>query len=249
MDKLIFAKPISWKYMPLYEKIGYFKTVLDERYSQYVDKLKVKEIVKVACPELKTANVVRILCDTNDIFDSDMNTHHILKSTHGSGYNIRLDGSCPVEKIKELLKTWDRPYSDNGEAQYKYIKPMFFIEEIIDDYYTGKSGLAQTFMVRCIHGKPVNVRVRCGNGSKSTNTYTIDFKMIMKQEFLLEKPNKWQSMLDIAEKLSEQFEFVRLDFYIDSHENIYLSEFTFTPSAGNPVFSPAIERELGKLWI
>ena len=162
--------------------------------------------------------------------------------------NIRLDGSTSIDTIKRLLASWSKSYSPD-EEQYKYIKPRFFIETVLDDKYTGKSAHAVVFMVRCIHGKPVNVRVRKDAAGRTySNTYDLNFKQLMPSEFPLEKPTQWESMLAIAAKLSAPFEFVRMDFYICSDENIYLSEYTFTPSSGNRVFSMALEHELGRLW-
>lgn len=45
------------------------------------------------------------------------------------------------------------------------------------------------------------------------------------------KPEQLDLMLDYARKLSEDFKFVRVDFYIVG-ENIFLGELTFTPDGG-----------------
>jgi hypothetical protein len=37
-----FPKPQTWRYMPLYEKIGVYAQHLDERLAPYIDKLEVK---------------------------------------------------------------------------------------------------------------------------------------------------------------------------------------------------------------
>ena len=56
-------------------------------------------------------------------------------------------------------------------------------------------------------------------------------------------------MIEYAEKLSQNFEFVRMDFHIDKNDDIYFSEFTFTPNAGTRVFTDEWEISLGKDWI
>jgi hypothetical protein len=56
-------------------------------------------------------------------------------------------------------------------------------------------------------------------------------------------------MLKNAEILSNRFEFVRIDYYIDKNNDIYFSEFTFTPSAGKITFDPVIEMKMGQAWI
>jgi len=232
-----FEKPITWTYMPLYEKIAYYATKLDERVAPYIDKLEVKQIVTEQCSDLKVAKVVKIFESIDTISESDYNPNHLLKATHGCGMNLCLDGSLSIDTIIRSV-----------EKQYTFVKPQFFIEEIIDDKYTGRSGKACVFMFRCIHGNPVSAGVRQGNGSNIQNTYSIDFTLIGKLNFELTKPTQWDAMLSIAKILSKPFEFVRIDFYIGSDENIYFSEYTFTPAGGNRVFSMEMEKSLGKLW-
>ena len=55
-------------------------------------------------------------------------------------------------------------------------------------------------------------------------------------------------MKKYAEILSKPFEFVRIDFFIDRKNDIYFSEFTFTPLGGKKYYSDEIELKLGKLW-
>jgi hypothetical protein len=161
---------------------------------------------------------------------------HILKATHGCGWNILLGQAPPIPKLQTILADWSLPYVGSGEKQYAYIPSRFFIEEIIDDAYTGKSGQARVFMVRCIHRKPVSVGVRQGNGSTVQNTYTPTFVQVGRLNFALEKPPQWDAMMEYASVLSKPFEFVRVDFYIGRDDEIYFSEFTFTPAGATVCF-------------
>lgn len=234
--------------MPLYEKIGVYAQHLDERYAPYIDKLEAKAIVTAALPELRVAPVIRILKDHTDISPADLGTPHLLKATHGCGWNLHLDGSATVSEIQAALKSWAaNPYSTK-EKQYTHVKPRYFIESIIDDKYTGKSGKARVFMVRCIHGKPITVGVRLGNGSTIQNSYTTTFSPLEPLQFPFEKPAQWETLLAYAAVLAAPFEFVRVDFYIGVDEQIYFSEYTFTPAGGNRVFPMRLEHEFGKLW-
>jgi len=233
--------------MPLFEKIKYYSTIIDINYAPYIDKLAVKPIVCEICPALQTASVIRILSSPYDISEKDLNPSHLLKAAHGCGWNIRLDGSTPIAAIREHLVAWNTSYSLT-ETQYKYVKPAFFIETIINDKYTGSTGQARVFMCRCIRGKPVSVGVRCGLGDNRQNSYTPKFELIGKPVFTMPKPPQWETMLEMAGALSARFEFVRVDFYIGADEQIYFSEYTFTPAGGNRVFSMEMEHKLGRLW-
>jgi hypothetical protein len=240
-----FPKPQTWRYMPLYEKIGVYAQHLDERFAPYIDKLEVKSIVPRLCSDVKTAPVIRVLESPSDIHAHDLGFPHLLKAAHGCGWNLPLDGSISLSEIQTALKTWHaNPYSTK-EKQYTHVKPRYFIESIINDKYTGLSGKARVFMVRCIHGKPVSVGVREG---QQQNSYFPDFRRMAPDSFPLEKPALWDDLIHSAALLSAPFEFVRVDFYIGADHCLYFSEFTFTPAGGHRVFTPAVERELGKLW-
>ena len=56
-------------------------------------------------------------------------------------------------------------------------------------------------------------------------------------------------MLNNARILSNRFEFVRIDYYIDNNNDIYFSEFTFSPAGGNQTFDIDIEEDMAKEWI
>lgn len=249
-----FDKPPGWNKLPIYLKIRYYASILDHNYSIYVDKLEAKKIV--GNKEIKVAKVVKELKDIDDINEEDINPKCLLKATHGSGWNLDFKEISGLEEIKDFLKKHNKLYSDTYEKQYLYIKPRFFIEEKIDDMYTGLSGKAVVFMFRCIYGKPISIGVKFTDTNNNIINLLYDTKWnIIPQsnnihtKYRIEKPTKLDIMLNNAAKLSKQFEFVRIDYYIDKNNDIYFSEFTFTPSGGDKTFDLAIEYEMGKKWI
>lgn len=250
LDMFRVAKPRRWAEMPLFKKVQYYKTVLTADYAPYVDKLTAKELATRLCPEIRTARVVRILAGPDDLQETDANAGHLLKSVHGSGWNIHLVAPLNLTEARAKLHSWMKTYSVK-EKQYIHILPRFFIEEILDDAYTGLSGRAYVFMIRCIHGVPVSVRVRKDNGvQKFHNSYSPKFELLEPVEFPFEQPppHQWDALLRCATQLSAPFEFVRIDLYIGADGHIYLSEFTFTPANGAQVFSTAVEAAQGQLW-
>lgn len=242
-------KPDNWNDLMFCEKINIYKSILDERHSKYVDKLFVKNIVKDVCGDkIKVAKVIKVLKNYNDLEQSDLNPKHIIKSSHGSGWNINIQENTNVDRCKVLLACWNRCYS-SSEKQYTYIKPMFYIEEKINDKILGSTGNAIVYMIRCIRGKPISIGIKYGG---LMNNYDINWNPIespspkIKFDLLLDD-KKFDDMLYYASLLSKPFEFVRMDFYL-SETDIYFSEFTFTPNAGKQVFTTEVEYSLGKLW-
>ena len=63
-----------------------------------------------------------------------------------------------------------------------------------------------------------------------------------------DKPKNLQTMVNLAERLSKNFPFVRVDFY-NINGVIYFGELTFYPSSGYTRFIPDdADFELGKLF-
>lgn len=237
-----FIKPINWKILPLYKKIQYYSTRLDGRFAPYVDKIEAKKIVKNICgDDISVAPIIRILDNPSDFSETDINVNNMIKTTHGSGWNINMSDKTSVNFVKSMLHRWNRPYS-RTERQYTYIKPMFFIEQKVN----GPTGNADVFMFRCIHGQPVSIGLKRGN---IQNSYDLNWSPLdsLKIENV-EKPYHLDKMLSLAARLSSPFEFVRIDFYYVGGV-IYFSEYTFTPAAGAQIFPMNLEKELGAMWV
>ena len=243
-----FKKTPQWKYMPMWEKITYYKNILDENYAPFVDKLTAKSIVKNICGDrIHIANVVRILSSPEDLNQSDLNPKHLIKASHGSGWNINIQPNTDLEKCKEYLRQWNTIYRgiNTGESQYQYLKPQFFIEEKICDIESGYSGEAIVFMIRCIKSKAITIGVKKGT---IQNSYDVFWNPLEPEEFSIKKPSNLHLMLYLAEKLSAPFEFVRIDFYLSADNKIHFSEYTFTPAGGAQILNSHFEKHYGALW-
>ena len=243
-----FHKPDGWASMPLYKKIAYYGTTLNEKYAPYVHKLTAKQIVKEMCGDMiQVARVVRVLNGPRDIRPSDINDQHIIKSIHGSGSNISLESSTSIPYCIQKMIQWNVPYIGIqwGENQYKTIKPGFFIEEKVADVHGVKTGSADVYMFRCIKGRPITIGVKRGN---IQNSYDINWNLIADKKIEIERPEALDKMIELATILSAPFEFVRIDFYLSVNSTIYFSEFTFTPAAGLQLYSDQLENEFGALW-
>jgi hypothetical protein len=237
-----FPKPSNWNELPLYEKSRIYGMQLGEKEGFYSDKLEIKDLV-LSRYNLKTAPIVRVLRDYTDISEKDINPKHMLKSTHGSGWNIDFGSEKKLQTIKTKLRMWNKYYNAETEPHYRYIKPRFIIEEKVKDK-THPSYLI-TYRFRCIRGVPIAIRV------------TVEHKLYdffpdwtpMKSNPMpeIQKPSELDELLRIASEMSAEFEYVRIDLYVAKH-GIYFSEYTFTPNAYQQIYYNEIEEHLGKLW-
>jgi hypothetical protein len=238
-------KPSHWPDLPLFSKLKYYKTQLDERYAPYVDKLEAKKIVnQTVGGDISIPKVIRILNSPDDFKQSDINPNHMVKAAHGSGWNITMIKDTKIKDVLDSLQKWNTHYDGAGEKQYSYIHPRFFIEEKVDG---PRGGNAIVYMVRCIHGQPVTIGVKL-NKQNMQNSYDTDWNPIVPIKIPnIEKPKSLDTILKLAAKLSEPFEFVRIDFYYVNN-TIYFSEYTFTPAGGTKIFPHDLEMKYGALW-
>lgn len=248
-DKLTIHKPPEWPSLPLYKKILYYREHLDERFAPFVDKLNAKSIVKGLCGDtIQVARVVRILSGPGDIRQADLNPVHMIKAAHGCGWNINISEKTDLAKVRSRLATWNCHYNAEIERQYAFIEPRFFIEEKIEDP-TAPAGRALVYMFRCIHGIPITIGVKAFDGSQ--DSYDLEWNPLAKPAlpFKVSRPVQLPQMIQLAKVLSRPFEFVRVDFHLDSKGRIFFSEFTFTPAGGTQIFSDELEAKFGAMWV
>jgi hypothetical protein len=247
MEPCHLEKPKTWRFLPLYEKLQYYKDNLNEAYVPFVDKIEAKRIVKEALgDQIEVARLVRVLESPDDLQQEDICGNHLLKASHGCGWNIDLAEGRSLESMRESLHSWNRPYQAQYEPHYSWVKPRFYIEEKVCDKVYGHTGKAITYCIRCIHGEPFVVGVRDGN---LQNNYDCSWNPVKPLEIPgLEKPAAMEKMLQVARVLSKPFEFVRIDLYLAEDDVLYFSEYTFTPSAGFMFYPLKYEKAFGKLW-
>lgn len=194
----------------------------------------------------------------DEIDFESLQTPLIFKGTHGCkmNYCMKDHSSFDIEACKKEMKRWlSTTYGTYSvEPHYKTIPHRIYAEE-----YLGEQSTLIDYKFHCMNGSPVYVlavRDRISNGDKkmqeTRELYDADWNpidgLISSQtrvdEYLIQKPKNYDEMVKIAEKLSEDFTFVRVDLYnIDGR--IYFGELTFTPTAG--VFSSYTEEFLDEM--
>lgn len=237
-------KTLNWNKLPLYKKVSLYQEHLTKSKAKYADKLIVKKILNKNYPEINIPKTVRILDNNGDIKQDDINPNHILKSTHGSSWNIDFNKISNLEIIKKKLIKWNKTYS-NVEKHYSFIEPRFFIEEKIHDFQLPYQSKATIFMFRCIHGEANSVEIYFSN---KRFLYDLDWNPLLNHEEQINKPDKLNEMINIANKLSSKFVFVRIDLMLSIENKIYFNEFTFSPNKGRQLFPEDVELKLGIKW-
>ena len=230
-----FGEKIQW--MKIYGNL--------EQYGNIVDKYKVREFIKDKIGEEYLIPLIGVYDSEDEIDFNNLPNKFVLKVNHGSGYNIicsdksKLDVNDTKKKLKKWLK---EDYAEiKKEYQYKNVKRKIVCESFIND----KNGELLDYKFFCFNGKVEFIKVDIDryDGHK-VNIYDKKWNLLPMEEYgmpnsnkIIEKPNKLQKMIEIAEVLSKEFNFARIDlYYVDG--TIYFGEVTLTPAGGVNPFKP-----------
>ncbi|WP_449258401.1 ATP-grasp fold amidoligase family protein [Chlorobium limicola] len=224
------------------------------------DKYKVREYVRLILGD-KTANeiLVPLLYVGNDptkIPFQRLPEEYVIKTNHASKTNILIDRKHPAEinlLTKQLHHWLTKPYGLFAyEWAYQKIKRLVIIEKFLRDSF-GKPPKDYKFLM--IHGKCELIQVYTNREDElSCSFYDTDWNhqdIQWKNTYgpVIEKPEMLQKMIDISEKLSAPFDFVRVDLYtLDGR--IFFGELTHYPASGRLELSPiSVDFFLGSKWI
>lgn len=187
--------------------------------------------------------------DSFDKIDWDLlPDQFVLKCNHDSGGLVicrdksKLDKGAARKKIMKCLKT--NYFWHGREWVYKNIKPQILAEAYMED-----SGSRQLndYKFYCFNGSVKCLYVSTGLENHNTariGFYDLNFEKMpfCRTDYLTfehdpKKPDNFEEMIQIAERLSAGFPFLRVDLY-EINGKVYFSELTFIPCSGWMTIEP-----------
>lgn len=218
-------------------------------YTTMVDKYAVKQYVANKIGEKYIIETLGIWNCVEDIDLDSLPNQFVLKTTHGGGGGgvvICKDKSsfdmeaakCKLRQslncdIYELFREW--PYKD---------VPKRIIAE---RFMSNKGKDLEDYKIHCFNGEPKFILVcknRYGNEAMIDDFYTPKWELMdvrrpghPNSKEPLKKPEQLEYMFKLAEVLSKDIPFLRVDFYIIENK-IYFGELTFFPASGLSKFEP-----------
>lgn len=242
------------------EKLQWLK--LNDRRPEYTmmqDKYAVREYVANTIGNEYLIPLLGLWKDANDIDFQTLPDQFVLKCNHDCGSVIicRDKSQFNFDKAKERLNTClSKNYYDSArEWAYKDIKPLILAEKYMSTY---NEKTLTDYKFFCFSGKAKMLYV--GTGEPHTDQQRIDYfdvefnhlpikrGSIPNANKTIEKPEGFEKLIPLVERIANNIPFIRVDFYIvDGHP--YFGEIAFYPSAGLAEFSPYEWEERIGSWI
>ena len=249
--KLNLKNPVTFNEKLQWLKLYYHNPLLHT----CVDKYAVRDYVKKKL-DGKYGNIL-IPCygvydDIDEVDFSKLPREFIMKLTNGSSFNYICyhKNRKEIKKMKTRFRHWCKQdyYTYGREWAYKGVPNRIVVEKLLKP---SNGNPPEDFRFFCFDGKVKAISVDIDsviNGVKQANyyrnIYDSNWNRIKgrieypnKEDADVPKPKQLETLVAIAEKLSEDFPAVRVDLYYFD-EKIYFGELTFYHSSGYQNFEP-----------
>lgn len=229
-------------------------------YSTMVDKYAVKAYVANIIGKEYVVPTLGVWDSPQEIAWDELPRQFVLKTTHGGGSKgivlcqdkEKLDKAEAVRLLQAAMKR--DLYKSYREWPYKDVKHRVIAEEYLSETHTSNNqddGL-KDYKFYCFHGKPLYCVVISGRQKNFVNDYfdmewkhlPITLKGLPFAENVPTKPQHFETMGQLATKLSAGHPHLRVDFY-EVNNKIYFSELTFYSASGYGQFTP---QECDEIW-
>lgn len=231
-----------------------------EEYVTLVDKYAVKEYVAKLIGEKYVIPTIGKWDKPSDIEWDKLPNQFVLKTNHdggGNGIVVCKDKSKLNKRkaLRELRHSFNRNvYMIGREWPYKKVKKCVFAEQYMEDKQFGE---LRDYKFFCFNGNVKAMYIATERGTKGGvhfDYYDADFNHLDLQQGhpmslqKIEKPQSFELMKQLAEKLSKGIPHVRIDFY-EVEGKPYFGEFTFFHLGGTGGFKPKKWDKIFGDWI
>ena len=222
----------------------------------YADKFAARKIFAERYGEKDLVELPFHTTDWREIKKENMPDYpFIIKPNHGSGwFHIVKDKNiADWNKIRTDCRFWltQNYYWKQREWQYKSMKPRIIVEKLL---ICSDGRIPTNFRVHCFHGKVGLIALTIPHGddpNKYTNLkYDRDWNPIpmdwapkgtnltkLRDKVDMPRPKSLDKILYLAEDISKEFKYVRVDFY-DVDGKVYHGEITFHDGGGIEIITP-----------
>ncbi len=216
------------------------------KYIEMVDKAEAKKYVSRIIGEKYIVPSYGIWDKVEDIDFDSLPDKFVIKCTHDSGSvcvchsKEKFDYEKAKKKLKRALSR--NLYYWGREWPYKMVKPRILAEKYLDD---GNQELID-YKFMCFNGEVkciFTVTNRFSNNNMHVTFYDLNWNIMpftrhyKSDDKPIKKPKSYDEMFSIAEILSKDLTFARIDFY-EVEGKLYFGEITLCPGNGIEEFNP-----------
>lgn len=163
----------------------------------------------------------------------------VIKPTHVSGFVILRRAGEPIDL--EQIRSWFEInyYDSSREVNYRYLEPKVIVEPFVFD-----NDNPNDYKFFCARGEPGLVQIDADRKTRHVRCfydttwrkqpYSMTYPLL---EAEVARPANLELMIELARKLSADFNFVRVDFYSDG-TNTYVGELTHCHGNAREFFEP-----------
>lgn len=245
------------------EKVQWYKIYYDNGYlERVVDKAFFKDYIKETLGDGYTIPMYNVYSNIKELMADwdNLPEEFVLKSTVQSDGKfievIRKKSEVNTDELIAEVKEWFNPYNtliNSFCRAYYRAKPRVLAEQYMsqfkDQLYDYKffcfDGLIECVYVAMDHFMEEDYPI---------TFYDLDWNKLEVQYGKHKvgdapKPKHWEEMKVLAQKLSQGFPFIRVDFF-DTEDRLYIAELTFYPGGGmTPYYPVSFNHKLGDLFI
>lgn len=214
------------------------------RYRAFADKILVRDFVRERIGSDVLTNLVWTGTDLSEARKRALPDKFVIKTNNGSGTNLIVTDAASLDWHRAQTQTREWMEHDHsvhyGEWQYRWIEPRLLIEEFLEGT---NGGVPVDYKFFCFHGKVRIVQVdldRFQNHTRLLCDHTfsplpvaLHYPRAMRE---VSKPASFRRMVEIAEALSADEPFLRVDLY-DANGPKF-GELTLHPGSGLERFTP-----------
>lgn len=242
------------------EKLQWYKVYYKHPdIERITDKVTFKDYIKERIGDGYTIPMLGYWTSADDLINewNNLPNKFVLKSNmmaNASGVIVIHDKKViNLRELKKTVKTWLNPFNtlnNSWDCRFYSGAPKILAEQYMEDEY----GELRDYKFFCFNGKVDCFAIHYGRMAVHHAKYfNREFKELegishyAKDDSIeVPIPEKIDEMVAIAEELSKEFPFVRVDFYY-VNKKVLLSELTFAPGGGVLPYSQTVNERWGKM--
>lgn len=228
----------------------------DPAWSVLADKVAVRSLIAERADASHLIETYLITSDARDIAFDDLPHRFVVKASHGSSWNLIVSDKTATSEaaVRARAAGWlERTYGGfTHETWYYPIPPRIIVERLLED---DEFGVPPVFKCWVFHGRLEYIQIDLDRSGRHTQIFydrtwaPQPWYRVGPLDAGIPKPAVLGTLIDLAERLSGNLDFVRVDLYCLNGRDIRFGELTLAPGAGWDPFQPRdADFALGRLW-